>query len=83
MNSSEKSEQALALYAKEYAELEVEGTYFLAFRDVPNLLEKYAKGKRALDYGCGTGRSTRFLKKLGFETIGIDINQHMLDKAKI
>lgn len=36
----------------------------------------------ALDFGCGTGRSTRFLKKLGFTVTGIDISSEMISRAK-
>ncbi len=35
-----------------------------------------------MDFGCGTGRSTRFLKKIGFEAIGIDISEDMLKQAR-
>jgi len=69
--------------ASEFAKIDIEGTDYLAFRDTGELLSRYAKGKRALDYGCGTGRSTRFLKKLGFDTVGIDIIQNMLQQAKL
>lgn len=64
----------------EYSKLGFSGSYFLAFRDIPKLL-KGLKGK-ALDYGCGTGRSTQFIKSLGFETVGVDISQDMLNNAK-
>lgn len=67
--------------AKKYSLSAVKNTYYLAYRDVPELLEKYAPGQRAIDYGCGTGRSTRFLKDLGFETIGVDISKEMIDQA--
>ena len=40
------------------------------------------QGKKALDFGCGTGRSTRYLKKLGFEAVGIDISEDMLKQAR-
>ena len=39
-------------------------------------------GTRAIDFGCGTGRSTRFLKRLGFQAIGIDISEDMLGIAR-
>ena len=39
-------------------------------------------GRDALDYGCGAGRSTRFLKRLGFETVGVDVSPNMLDQAR-
>ena len=60
--------------ARAYAELEFPGTYYLAFRDLPALLRKHARGTRALDFGCGTGRSARFLRGLGLEVVGVDIS---------
>ena len=70
------------LRAKAYAKLEFPGTYYLAYRDLPEILNEYASGLKALDFGCGTGRSTRFLQKLGFETIGVDIAEKMINQAK-
>jgi len=70
-------------YAGAYAQLGIEGTYYLAFRDIPELLNKYTKGRKALDYGCGPGRSTRFLKGLDFDTVGVDISTDMLEKARL
>ena len=69
-------------YAGAYAKLEFPDTYYLAFRDLPVLFTKHVAGKRALDFGCGTGRSTRFLRKLGFETIGIDVAEKMVQRAR-
>lgn len=68
--------------AQAYARLEFPGTYHLAYRDLPNILSEQAKGKKALDFGCGAGRSTRFLKKLGFDAVGVDIARDMLEKAR-
>jgi len=68
--------------ARAYADLEFPATYFLAFRDLPVLLRKHVSGRRALDFGCGTGRSTRFLRELGFEVTGVDISEPMLDHAR-
>lgn len=68
-------------HAKTYAKLGIEGTYFLAFRDINKLVKKYVTGKQALDYGCGTGRSSRLLRQFGFETIGVDISKDMLKEA--
>ncbi len=56
--------------AEAYARLEYPGTYYLAYRYIPKILTEFVKGNKALDFGCGTGRSTRFLKKLNIETIG-------------
>ncbi|HSX13466.1 MAG TPA: class I SAM-dependent methyltransferase [Chlamydiales bacterium] len=67
--------------AQNYANSGFENTYFLAYRDIPFFLEKYTTGKRAIDYGCGAGRSTRFLKDYGFEVIGVDVSKKMLEQA--
>jgi SAM-dependent methyltransferase len=68
--------------AEAYATLEFPGTYYLAYRDLPKLIGEYVIGREALDFGCGAGRSTRFLKKLGFNVIGIDISSSMIQLAK-
>jgi SAM-dependent methyltransferase len=65
-----------------YAKLEFPGTYNLAYRDLPEILSRHVHGTRALDFGCGTGRSTRFLRRLGFEVIGVDIAKQMLARAR-
>ncbi|WP_068468753.1 class I SAM-dependent methyltransferase [Candidatus Protochlamydia phocaeensis] len=81
--------QISSLYANE----QIEGTLYLAFRDIPDLLERYLKQREfspinALDFGCGTGVSTRFLKKLkpffplGLEVEGVDISPEMIGEAK-
>jgi ubiquinone/menaquinone biosynthesis C-methylase UbiE len=68
--------------AEAYAKLEFPGTYYLAYRDLPEIIFEHAKGRKAMDFGCGTGRSTRFLQKLGFNTIGVDIAEDMIKKAR-
>lgn len=67
--------------AEAYAALEFPGTYYLAYRDLPEIIAKFVTGRKALDFGCGAGRSTRFLKNLGFETVGIDISSNMIQLA--
>ncbi len=67
--------------AEAYATLEFSGTYYLAFRDLPQIISKYSNGTKALDFGCGAGRSTRFLKDLGYNTVGVDISQDMINQA--
>ena len=68
--------------AESYASLEFPNTYYLAYRDLPMIISEHVKGKSAVDFGCGTGRSTRFLKQLGFSVVGIDISGDMLAKAR-
>ena len=73
-NTYEDAQRAAA-----YAELAFPGTYHLAFRDLPELL---GPPSRALDFGCGAGRSTRFLRALGFQAEGVDIAEAMLAQAR-
>ncbi len=67
--------------AHSYAALEFPGTYYLAYRDLPTIIARHVTGSKALDFGCGTGRSTRFLKNLGFAATGIDISGSMIRMA--
>jgi predicted TPR repeat methyltransferase len=67
--------------AEAYAKLQFPNTYYLAYRDLPQIISEHVSGRKAMDFGCGTGRSTRLLKKLGFDVIGIDISSDMIKKA--
>jgi ubiquinone/menaquinone biosynthesis C-methylase UbiE len=58
-------------------------TGYLAYRDLPGILNKYCQGKNALDYGCGAGYSTALLKDWGFDVAGVDISRHMIRQAQI
>lgn len=69
-------------YAASYARLEWDGTYRLIQRDLPGVLREHVTGHRALDFGCGTGRSTRMLRACGFEAVGIDIAPFMIEQAQ-
>lgn len=68
--------------AEAYARLQFPGTYYLAYRDLPETIFQHVTGRRALDFGCGAGRSTRFLRDLGFEVVGIDVSERMLSQAR-
>jgi SAM-dependent methyltransferase len=68
--------------AEAYATLEFKNTYHLAFRDIPAILAEHVRGRKSVDFGCGTGRSTRFLRQLGFEVTGVDIAEDMIRKAR-
>jgi SAM-dependent methyltransferase len=71
-----------AARAEAYARLGFPGTYYLAFRDLPTILAEHVAGRRALDFGCGAGRSTRFLRGLGFDVAGVDVSAAMLEQAR-
>jgi SAM-dependent methyltransferase len=68
--------------AAAYAQLELGNTYYLVFRDLPEIIRGHVSGTKAIDFGCGTGRSTRFVRQLGFDTVGVDIAPEMVAKAK-
>jgi SAM-dependent methyltransferase len=68
--------------AETYAKLEFPGTYYLAYRDLPQTIARHTTGRRAVDFGCGAGRSSRFLKALGFEVIGVDVAADMIRIAR-
>jgi SAM-dependent methyltransferase len=68
--------------AEAYATLEFKNTYHLAYRDIPAILAEHVRGRKAVDFGCGTGRSTRFLRPLGFEVVGVDIAEDMIRIAR-
>ena len=69
--------------AGSYDELEFPGTYYLAYRDLPEMIAEHVSGNKALDFGCGTGRSTRFLRGLSFDVVGVDISKPMLERARL
>ncbi len=68
--------------AKAYATLDFPGTYYLAYRDLPTIISEHIHGRKAVDFGCGAGRSTRFLRALGFDVVGVDISEPMLAQAR-
>lgn len=67
--------------ANAYSQLEFPGTYYLAYRDIPEIVSRHVTGTRAMDFGCGAGRSARFIAKLGFDVTGVDISPGMIKRA--
>ena len=65
-----------------YAKHENVGTAYLAYKYLYSILEKYTEGSKTLDFGCGTGSSTRFLNEIGLNVSGADINDTMLSEAR-
>lgn len=69
--------------SKEFATRDFSGSRYLIYREVPKILSTLQlKTSLVLDIGCGTGRSTRYLRDLGYNPIGIDINYTLLKLAK-
>jgi ubiquinone/menaquinone biosynthesis C-methylase UbiE len=71
-----------ATRAAAYDELGLGGTYHLVFRDLPAILAHHVRGRRAVDFGCGTGRTARFLARQGFRAVGLDISPQMVAIAR-
>lgn len=77
------NKKELEEYAKAYASKTPPNSLKnLAFKHLPSLFKKYNTNNKALDFGCGTGYSTSFLKSLGFDCKGVDINPKMVELAK-
>jgi|GEM_PF-3310442 len=55
---------------------------YLGFRDIRDLINQYARGKKALDFGCGTGISSYFLSTLNLNVTGVDVSKEMINQAK-
>ena len=50
---------------------------------ITGLLKEYGiEDGLLLDLGCGTGKLTRLLKKAGFDMIGVDNSEEMLEIAR-
>lgn len=55
---------------------------YLAYKNIPPLLNRFLKGKKSIDFGCGTGASSSFLNELGLNVRGVDVSSEMLNKAR-
>ncbi len=66
--------------AEQYALRELNNTDYLAFRTVAE--HRLLRDSFVLDIGCGTGRSSRFLKALGNNVVGVDISPEMIAQAR-
>lgn len=55
---------------------------YLAYRDLPQLFNRFVLGKKALDYGCGTGVSSAYLFQKGFSVDGVDMSDEMIKQAQ-
>lgn len=80
--------------AHSYSKIGLDSTMFLAYRDIPFILQKHLLSKetkkeyKLLDFGCGSGVSTKiisdFMKNIGLnvKVFGLDINEENLKIAR-
>lgn len=68
-----------AEYDKRWQQLEAEGASIHG--EVDLICELLASGS-VLDAGCGTGRVAIELARRGYETLGVDLDPRMLDRAR-
>lgn len=84
MNKTVYDEEEALKYSK--ISLKGEGTLYLSFRDIESILNEhfptFRSSCKVIDYGCGTGRSSRYLKSLGISDVdGFDVSEDMIQQA--
>lgn len=82
LSTEEKTKSVIDDYddiAKEYAEEFYNDTSDNEYID--RFLHSL-NGKRILDVGCGVGKDCKYVEQKGFEAIGIDLSEGMLEIAK-
>ncbi len=70
-------------FAKYYDALQADVPYSAIAARIRHLGLKYSsENEVVVELGCGTGRLCRELEKLGFDVIGVDISDGMLEEAE-
>jgi SAM-dependent methyltransferase len=71
-------------YAESYDELYADKDYEAECDLIERVIRTYGEGKIAsiLDLGCGTGNHAFPLSRRGFEVVGVDRSEFMLDQAR-
>ena len=77
-------ENSASFYHDYRTKINPEGWFFNEFLEMPATLELLGnvKGKKVLDYGCGSGIYLKLLKERGANIKGFDISEEMLKIAK-
>jgi SAM-dependent methyltransferase len=71
------------LQAREYSQTHELPHRYIAYRDFPRLIKQYKDISRVLDLGSGSGFSSIYLHDKGYEVIGTDKSQAMINEAKL
>ena len=68
-------------YYNQNADSFVKGTIFVDFKKTQDKFLKVLPGKRVLDFGCGSGRDTKYFINAGFEVVAIDGSEELCKSA--
>lgn len=85
MNENQKNYNTLS---NDYSKIGLDSTLLLAYRDIPDILNKYLfsknvkkNGYKLLDYGCGPGVSTQIFANY-FKEFNVKVNLYGVDVNK-
>ena len=70
------------ILARYYNALIEDETYTEWIDCVLGIVKKHAPSNKGIDCACGSGTSTRKLRRLGFDVTGVDISEEMLKTAQ-
>lgn len=73
-----KTVETYSKYAKLYADYHADKVLQFQLTHFISLL----KGKKILDVGCGSGRDAAYFKEEGYESVGIDMAEGMIEEAR-
>jgi 2-polyprenyl-3-methyl-5-hydroxy-6-metoxy-1,4-benzoquinol methylase len=68
-------------YYNQNANTFFEGTVSVNFKEVQDKFLKVLPGKKILDFGCGSGRDTKYFLDNGYDVIAIDGSEELCKKA--
>lgn len=70
-------------YYNQNADLFVQGTIAVDFKKTQEKFLKLLAGKRILDFGCGSGRDTKYFVESGFDVAAIDGSEELCKSASV
>ena len=68
-------------YYNQNADLFIQGTASVNFKEIQDKFLKLLTGKSILDFGCGSGRDTRYFLESGFDVTAIDGSKELCKSA--
>lgn len=68
-------------YYNQNADLFIQGTVSVNFKEIQDKFLKLLTGKSILDFGCGSGRDTRYFLESGFDVTAIDGSKELCKSA--